>query len=114
MTQSVPQALAALGELYRERNALYKDNYKNFGKTLVGLFPRGLTLNTVEEFNRFAIFLQLMHKMSRYANATQSGGHDDSLDDISVYAQMLREYDGLMRDEKLKETLDAPKEKNHS
>lgn len=93
MTKSVPQALADLGKLFEERNALYKDNYKNFGKTLMGLFPNGITLKTAEEFNRFALFLQIVHKQSRYAQNVTSGGHADSLDDISVYAQMLREYD---------------------
>jgi hypothetical protein len=104
MTKSVPQALNDLGALYEERNALYKDNYKNFGKTLVGLLPDGITLKTEEEFNRFAIFMQMVHKQSRYAHSILSGGHPDSLDDISVYSQMLREYDGLMADEKLKAT----------
>lgn len=91
--KKVPQALADLGKLFEERNALYKDNYKNFGKTLVGLFPNGLTLRTAEQFNRFALFLQIVHKQSRYAQSILSGGHPDSLDDTSVYAQMLQEYD---------------------
>lgn len=105
MTKSVPQALGDLGALFEERNALYKDNYKNFGKTLLGLFPNGVTLKSAEEFNRFALFLQIMHKQSRYAQSILSGGHSDSLDDISVYSQMLREYDGLIKDENVKETL---------
>lgn len=98
MTKSVPQALKDLGALYEERNALYKDNYKNFGKTLSGLFPNGLMLQTAEEFNRFAMFIQILHKASRYANNILDGGHLDSLDDLSVYAQMLQEFDGLQRE----------------
>lgn len=105
MTKSVPQALNDLGSLFEERNILYKSNYLNFGKTLVGLLPDGITLKTEEDFNRFALFMQLVHKQSRYAHSILNGGHSDSLDDISVYSQMLQEYDGLMRDEKLKETL---------
>lgn len=107
MTKSVPQALTALGSLYNERNNFYKDNYIHFGKTLLGMFPRGITLTTADEFNRFALFVQIMHKQSRYAQAMLSGGHPDSLDDVAVYAQMLQEFDGLTRDAKLKETLDA-------
>lgn len=91
--KKVPEALAALGKLFEERNALYKDNYKNFGRTLMGLFPNGITLTTEEQFNRFALFLQLVHKNSRYAHSIATGGHADSLDDISVYSQMLQEYD---------------------
>jgi hypothetical protein len=89
----VPDRLANLGNLFRERNKLYKDNYKHFGKILMGLFPNGLELNTEEDFNRFAIFVQLAHKLSRYSNAMPSKGHADSCDDISVYSQMLAEYD---------------------
>ena len=106
MTKSVPQALADLGKLYEERNLLYKDNYLHFGNTLVGLFPHGITLKTAEEFNRFALFMQIIHKQSRYANAMLTGGHADSCDDTSVYSQLLREFDGLMADEKLKKTFE--------
>jgi hypothetical protein len=63
------------------------------------MFPEGLTLKTEEEFNRFAIFLQIIHKNSRYANSMLSGGHADSLDDITVYAQMLREFDSIKKGE---------------
>lgn len=91
--KKVPDRLAALGMLYLERNKLYKDNYKHFGKVLAGLFPAGISLKTEEEFNRFALFLQIIHKTTRYSNALLDGGHVDSLDDISVYAQMLQEVD---------------------
>ena len=95
--RKVPARLEQLGSLYRERNALYRDNYKNFGRTLVGLFPDGITLKTAEEFNRFALFLMLVHKASRYAHSINNGGHEDSLDDTSVYAQMMAEYDEEVR-----------------
>lgn len=104
MTKSVPQALADLGALFEERNALYKNNYFHFGEVLTGMFPEGLTLKTAEEFNRFALFLQIVHKSTRYANAMLSGGHADSCDDTSVYSQMLREFDGVMAEQKLKGT----------
>lgn len=106
MTKSVPQALNDLGALFEERNAKYKDNYKRFGDTMVSLLPDGIHLITSEDFNRFALFMQLIHKHSRYAHSILSGGHSDSLDDISVYSQMLQEYDGDMKDKKLKDTLD--------
>lgn len=70
------------------------------------MFPRGLSLNTAEDFNRFALFVQLMHKLTRYAQALKTGGHRDSLDDLSVYAQMLAAVDemtGVPPDEEKKE-----------
>lgn len=85
--------LKDLGKLYAERNKLYSDNYKHFGDILVGMFPDGISLQTAEEFNRFALFLQIIHKQTRYARSLLTGGHGDSLDDTAVYAQMLREYD---------------------
>jgi len=95
----VPERLAALGQLFEERNKLYGDNYKNFGKVMIGLFPKGVNLATEEEFNRFCLFVQIVHKVSRYAQAMRDG-HADSLDDLSVYAQMLQEYDYDSREDK--------------
>lgn len=91
-TKSVPQRLADLGALFEERNKLYGDNYKNFGKVLVGMFPQGISLFTEQEFNRFALLVQIMHKTTRLAQGLKDGVHQDSCDDLSVYSQMLAEY----------------------
>lgn len=92
---TVPDALAALGAIYRERNKKYGNNYMHFGTTMAGIFPNGVTLKTAEDFNRFCIFIQVVSKFTRYGQTFAEGGHADSLDDTSVYAQMLREYDQL-------------------
>ena len=97
---SVPDRLKGLGDLYEERNALYKDNYMHFGKVLKGVFREPLILETEEEHNRHAIFLQIIHKATRYANSIKTGGHKDSLADMSVYAQMLAQYDDHCEQEK--------------
>jgi hypothetical protein len=93
--KTVQERLTALGELYEKRNKLYGNNYMEFGAILSAMFPFGLELETEEEFNRFSIFVQAFAKFTRYAKAIKSGGHADSLDDISVYCQMMREYDEL-------------------
>lgn len=93
MTKSVPQALADLGKLYEDRNAQYGSNYKFFGYVLSGMFPDGITLKTPEQFNRFALFLNVVHKCTRYARAMPDEGHADSCDDICVYSAMLNEVD---------------------
>jgi hypothetical protein len=90
--------LGDLSKLFLERNALYKDNYKKFGNILVQMFPDGITLKSPEEFNRFALFLQIIHKQTRYAHSVLDGGHADSLDDTSVYAQLLQEFDNDCRE----------------
>lgn len=89
----VTKQLRKAAEIYEERNALYGDNYKHFGEAVVGIFPRGVTLETVDDFNRFSIFMQMIAKATRYAQMFTRGGHIDSLDDLSVYSQMLQELD---------------------
>ena len=95
--KTVPQRLSELGEMYKERNKKYGSNYLEFGAIMKAMFPMGLRLETEEEFNRFTIFVQAFAKFTRYAKTIKSGGHADSLDDISVYCQMMREYDDAMK-----------------
>ena len=88
----MPDRLSELGSIYKDRNKTYGDNYKNFGKVMSGIFPNGLTVQTEDDFNRLGVFVQLIAKATRYGNAFDKR-HADSLDDTSVYAQMLRELD---------------------
>jgi len=90
---SVAEELHKAAELYKERNKLYGDTYKNHGKTMESLFPAGIEIEGVHEFNRFGIFNMMISKICRYAANYDSGGHDDSLHDLSVYSQMLKELD---------------------
>lgn len=101
MTTPVPESLAKLALLYKQRNALYGDNYKTFGSLMLAFFPKGLMLNTEEDHSRFALFVHLATKMSRYAEMFSKGGHTDSLDDITVYSQMLRELDAIIEENKV-------------
>jgi hypothetical protein len=91
--KKVPDRLSALGAIYKERNAVYGDTYKAFGKVMKGFFPAPVTLETEEEWNRMALFFHCADKLARYAGSFKKGGHVDSLDDNSVYSQMLQEYD---------------------
>ncbi len=90
---SVADRLAALGSLNRERGKVYGDDYKHIGDMLMAVFPRGLTLSTPEEFRRFSMFNLMAVKLARYGQNMKRGGHADSLDDVAVYSQMLRETD---------------------
>lgn len=91
MTKSVPELLRACATTYEERNKLYGDNYKKFGRVMEAMFPNGLTLNTTQDFNRYGIFVQCASKLMRYAENLNKGGHQDSAHDLSVYAAMLEE-----------------------
>jgi hypothetical protein len=89
----VPEMLRDSASTYEQRNKLYGDNYKRFGQVMEALFPNGVGLVDIDDFNRFGVFVQLVSKMSRYAENFTKGGHDDSLLDLSVYSAMLRELD---------------------
>jgi len=93
----VPEALEKIASIYRDRNGTYGDNYLHAGEVLLGLFPHGLELKTADQFNRFHLVVHLASKLSRYCMTMElrGEGHADSLDDLSVYAQMLREFDAL-------------------
>jgi hypothetical protein len=70
-------------------------DFLNVGPSLAGLFPDGVQLNTASDFTRFALFCQAHGKLVRYASTFSEGGHQDSLDDSSVYAQLLKFVDSL-------------------
>lgn len=89
----VSKKLTDASKTYEQRNAMYKDAYKNHGYAMAGFFPDGVQLNTPEDFNRFGLFSAVVGKLNRYARQFEDGGHEDSLDDASVYAQMLNEID---------------------
>ena len=90
-TKSVPELLRACATTYEERNKLYGDNYKKFGRVMEAMFPEGLTLRSIQDFNRYGIFVQCASKLMRYAEKLNKGGHQDSAHDLSVYAAMLEE-----------------------
>lgn len=89
----VPKQLKAAAAIYEERSKVYGDDYKRRGIIMKGYFPNGIVLKTEDDFSRYSIFNQLVGKIGRYAEQFKNGGHEDSLNDLSVYAQMLQELD---------------------
>ena len=89
----VTQQLRNAANIYEQRNALYGDNYHHFGNAMIAMFPRGITIRSVEDWNRIGILVQMAAKLTRYGQQFTAGGHVDSLDDLSVYSQMLQELD---------------------
>jgi hypothetical protein len=94
--KTVPDMLRDAAKLYEVRNAFYGDNYKRFGPIMDMLFPNGIELKSSDDFNRFGIFVQVVSKVTRYAEMFTRGGHPDSLDDNAVYSMMLQELDHEM------------------
>ena len=91
--------LNAITKLYKQRNELYRDNYKIAGIIFQQLFKNGVEINTVEDYNRFAVLMQIINKLIRYSFNWDTG-HPDSLNDMAVYSMILKELD----DEYLEET----------
>ena len=95
MNKRAPEILEDAAKTYRERNALYGDNYLKFGRIMKEMFSD--TEITVDGFNRLGVFVQCLSKLTRYAENMNTGGHYDSALDLSVYAAMLAE---LTKEEK--------------
>jgi hypothetical protein len=89
--KTVPDILRDCADTYEQRNKLYGDNYKKFGRVMMAVFPNGLVLSREDDFNRLGIFIQCVSKLTRYSEMLGRGGHQDSAHDLSVYAAMLEE-----------------------
>lgn len=92
-TDCIAEAL----ETFRERNQSYGDNYLQHGKVMTVLFPDGIELKTVEDWNRFGIINMIVAKMTRYSQnwPDVNKGTIDSLHDLGVYSFMLESIDSF-------------------
>ena len=77
---------------FRERNKTYGDNYLQHGEVMTALFPDGIKLNSVEDWNRFGVINMIVAKLTRYAQGWPKV-HQDSVHDLGVYAFMLESLD---------------------
>jgi hypothetical protein len=81
-------------QTFAERAAVYGDNYLRFGRVMAAMFPHGINITTVEDWNRIGIFVQQVSKLTRYSNDF-SKGHIDSQHDLGVYSFMLESLDRI-------------------
>jgi hypothetical protein len=89
--KKVSDILQEAATTFAQRNAIYGDNYKNFGHVMHSMFPDGFKVNSPDDWNRLGIFVQIVSKVTRYAAAFDNGGHQDSAHDACVYSAMLEE-----------------------
>lgn len=87
------ERLRAAADLFEERNAAYGENYTMMGGVMAAMYPQGLTVRTPEEWTRLMLQVHRVTKETRYSQNFGRGGHQDSLDDLSVYAMMAAEQD---------------------
>lgn len=87
------EVLQEAANTFKERHAVYGDNWRTVGRTMKALFPKGLALTTEDDYNRFHILMLQVVKLTRYTENWSSGGHEDSQVDLSVYAAMMVQID---------------------
>ena len=87
------ERLKKLAELYTERNKVYSDGYVRQGKVVEALLPDVKFRGNIDDATRFYLVNCIITKLVRYCDNFDNGGHADSLDDLAVYAQILRSYD---------------------
>lgn len=75
----------------------YNNSYKKFGEVCHQLFPKGLNLYSIDDFNKIGIFFMILHKLIRASSCVSSqdkeklGSSLDSIKDLSIYSSMLYE-----------------------
>ena len=88
----VPEILEGMAKTFRERNKVYKDNYRMISQIMAVLFPEGVPSELVVE-EHFHLFELLLVKISRYAISNLT--HVDSIHDAAVYCAMCEAINGL-------------------
>jgi hypothetical protein len=84
-------------EKFRSKNAEHGDAYLKVGVILNQLFPEGITLKTINEFNKFTTLIQILYKVTRMCNTCFNEKeliHDsefDSPNDLGIYAHIFGE-----------------------
>ena len=87
INKDAAKILEEMAETFRERNKVYGDNYKTVGEVMVALFPKGVNLKTVDDYNIWHLFELMIVKITRFANSDIK--HKDSIHDAAVYAAMV-------------------------
>lgn len=91
---SPAERLSQAAELSRERNKTYGNSFASFGPILMHYLGT-MTIGDETTWGRLAVFILMLGKMDRYSRNFTQGGHPDSLNDLSVYAQMQAYVDDL-------------------
>lgn len=86
------ECIRAALKTFEERAAVYGDSYNRHGEVMKALFPHGIDLKSVDDFNRFGILNMQISKIIRYTQSW-SNRHIDSSHDLGVYSFMQEELD---------------------
>ena len=92
------EILDVANSTFAKRGATYRDNHERLANMLAAAFPNGITLRSVEDHARYALYALILVKLTRYAVQWEEG-HEDSTIDAAVYAAMLGARDANNRNQ---------------
>lgn len=81
----VADLLGEMAATFRERNAVYKDNFKTAGAVLRALYPRGIPPELMGD--ELHLLMLIVVKLSRFVHSNHT--HGDSMVDTGVYSAMI-------------------------
>lgn len=79
--------LQSMATTFKDRNAIYGDNYKMVGELMEVLHPEGFTQLTKEDHELGHLWSLMIVKLSRFAISGLT--HKDSVHDLAVYCAMI-------------------------
>lgn len=85
--KSTDEILSEMAKTFKERNAVYGDNYKMVGQLMQVLHPTGLVQSTTQDHELGHLWSLLIVKISRFAISGLL--HKDSIHDAAVYCAMI-------------------------
>jgi len=86
MKKTAADILDEMAKTFRERNAVYGDNFRMVGKMMAVLFPKGVPPEVLHS-DQFHLFELKLVKLSRFAISNLQ--HLDSIHDDGVYSAMI-------------------------
>ena len=86
MKKTAADILEEMAKTFRERNAVYGDNFRMVGKMMAVLFPKGVPPEVLHS-DQFHLFELKLVKLSRFAISNLQ--HLDSIHDDGVYSAMI-------------------------
>lgn len=99
MSKPVPEAFVKAATVLREAADVIEQRHAVYGDNAVVHAELAALLSDLPAsfVQRYSMFNMMLIKLTRYSNTMKSGGHDDSLLDLIVFAAALLVIDRELR-----------------